>query len=94
MVLEVMPIITGCELKERIKACQPWDDEFALKTTLVDVVAVVADFRKMMRRLQTQACLQNQVTAILRRSIATCSHKDELAQFCHEIDLESLFDNI
>ena len=92
MVLEVMPDDTGRELKEWIKGCQPWDDEFTRKTTRVDIV--VGPSRVLTNDVTAAdagLCPESDVTVILRRNTVTCSHKGELAQFGDEIDLKSFF---
>ena len=38
MILEVMPEMTGRELKQRIKDRQLWNDELTRKTTRVDIL--------------------------------------------------------
>ena len=93
MALDIMPNITGRELKERIKACQPWDDELTRKTTRVDIV--VGESR-LMTNAETAADAglspESEVTVILRQNTVTCSHKDELfAQCGQEIDCESFY---
>ncbi|CAK9109882.1 unnamed protein product [Durusdinium trenchii] len=92
MVLEVMPEMTGRELKERIKDRQLWDDELTRKTTRVDILVGPS---RLLTNDETAADAglspESDVTVILRRNIVTCSHKRELVQFGDEIDFTSLF---
>ena len=93
MVLDIMPEITGRELKERIKECLPWDDELTRKTTRVDIVVGES---KLLTNAETAADAglspESEVTVILRQNTVTCSHKDELfAQCGQEIDFESFY---
>ena len=92
MVLEVMPDITGRELKERIKDRQLWDDELTRKTTRVDILAGPS---RLLTNDETAADAgltpESDVIVILRQNAVTCSHKGEFDQFGEEFDLESLF---
>ena len=92
MVLEVMPDDTGRELKEWIKGCQPWDDEFTRKTTRVDIVVGPS---RVLKNDETAADVglspESDATVVLKRNTVTCSHQGEFHQFGDEIDFESLF---
>ena len=92
IVLEVLPDITGGELKERIKDCQLWDDELTRKTTLVDIVVGAS---RVLTNDETAADAglspESEVTVIFRQNTLTCSHKDEFAQCGQQIDFEFLF---
>ena len=87
MVLEVMPEVTGRELKERIKDCQLWDDELTRQTTKVDFVVGAS---RILKNDETAAHAglspESEVTVILRKNIVTCSHRQEFAQFRDEIE--------
>ncbi|CAK9095697.1 unnamed protein product [Durusdinium trenchii] len=81
MILEVMPDMTGRELKARIKECQLWDDELTRKTTRVDIVVGAS---RMLKNDETAAGAglspESEATVILRQNTVTCSNKRELAQ--------------
>ena len=89
-VCEVVPAITGRELKERIKECQLWDD-VTRETTRVDILVGT----RLMTNDETAADAglspESEVTVVLKQNAATCSHKAELDQFGEEIDLETAF---
>ena len=91
-VLEVMPDITGRELKEQIKECQLWDDELTRQTTRVDIVVGLS---RLLTDDETAAeaglSPESEVTVVLKQNAVTCSHKGEFDQFGDEFDLESLF---
>ena len=90
-VLEVMPSITGRELKERIKEYQLWEDELTRETTRVDILMG----SRLLANDETaaDACLspESDVTVVLKPNAVTCSHKGEFDQFGDELDLESAF---
>ena len=89
-VCEVVPDITGRELKERIKECQVWDDVTRETTRVIIVVGT-----RLMTNDETAADAglspESGVTVVLNQNAATCSDKWELDQFGEEIDLETAF---
>ena len=89
MDLEVMPEITGRELKEQIKDRQLWDDELTRKTTRVEFLVGPS---RLLTNDETAADAglspESDVTVLLKQNAVTCS---EFEQFGHEFDLESLF---
>ena len=87
MILEVMPDMTGRELKARIKECQLWDDELTRKTTRVDIVVGAS---RMLKNDETAADAdlspESEATVILGQNTVTCSNKRELAQLADNED--------
>ncbi|CAJ1462150.1 unnamed protein product [Effrenium voratum] len=90
-VLEVMPDITGRELKERIKESQLWDDELTRKTTRVDIL--VGSRWLMTDETAADAGLSpaSDVTVVFKQNAVACSQKREFDQFGDELDLHSMF---
>ncbi|CAK8995179.1 unnamed protein product [Durusdinium trenchii] len=91
IVLDIIPDITGQELKERIKKCQLWDDELTRQTTRVDIVVGAS---RVMKNDETAADAglspESDVPVVLKQNAVTCSQKGEIDRFGHDIDLESL----
>ena len=92
MILEVMPEMTGWELKQRIKDRQLWDDELKRKTTRVDIVLGPS---RVLTNNETAADAglpsESEATIILRSNTVTCSDKREFVRFVHELGFDSVF---
>lgn len=92
LLLEVMPEMTGREIKEQIKQQQQWRDEFTRQTTRVELVIGQS---RLLENNETAAAAglspESEVTVVFKENSVRCSHQNELARLGREIDLESLF---
>ncbi|CAK9095656.1 Putative surface protein bspA-like (TvBspA-like-625) [Durusdinium trenchii] len=90
IILEVMPDMTGQELKEQIKERQHWDDELTRKTTRVDIVVGAS---RILKNDETAAGAglspESEATVILRQNTVTCSDKREFVRCVPELAFES-----